>query len=55
MLGVDINLEKVAAIGAGRSPVVEPMVEELLSAGVSEGRVESARRDSTAISTGWTW
>ena len=42
VLGVDINLDKVAAIGAGRSPVVEPMVEELLSAGVSEGRVKSA-------------
>ena len=42
VLGVDINPEKVAAIGAGRSPVVEPMVEELLSKGVAEGRVRSA-------------
>src|SRR5215207_8186931 len=42
VLGIDINLEKVAAIGAGRSPVVEPMVEELLSAGVADGRVRSA-------------
>lgn len=42
VLGVDINPEKVALIGAGRSPVVEPLVEELLSAGVAEGRVRSA-------------
>lgn len=42
VLGIDINAEKVAAIGAGRSPVVEPMVEELLSAGVADGRVKSA-------------
>ena len=42
VLGVDINAEKVAAIGAGRSPVVEPMVEELLGQGVAEGRVRSA-------------
>ncbi|MGD9508740.1 MAG: nucleotide sugar dehydrogenase [Geminicoccaceae bacterium] len=42
VLGVDINAEKVAAIGAGRSPVVEPLVEELLTQGVAEGRVRSA-------------
>ena len=32
VLGVDINAEKVAAIGEGRSPVVEPLVDELLRA-----------------------
>ena len=42
VLGLDINAEKVAAIGAGRSPVVEPMVEEFLTRGVAEGRVRSA-------------
>jgi GDP-mannose 6-dehydrogenase len=42
VLGIDINAEKVAAIGEGRSPVVEPHVAELLSAGVAEGRVASA-------------
>ena len=42
VLGIDINPEKVALIGAGRSPVVEPLVEELLTAGVADGRVRSA-------------
>ncbi len=42
VLGIDINPEKVTLIGAGRSPVVEPLVEELLTAGVAEGRVRSA-------------
>lgn len=42
VLGIDINPEKVDAIGSGRSPVVEPGVEELLQAGVRDGRVRSA-------------
>ena len=42
VLGIDISPEKVALIGAGRSPVVEPQVEELLAAGVAAGRVRSA-------------
>ena len=42
VLGIDINPEKVALIGSGRSPVVEPLVEELLTAGVADGRVRSA-------------
>jgi GDP-mannose 6-dehydrogenase len=42
VLGIDINTDKVALIGAGRSPVVEPLVEELLARGVAEGRVRSA-------------
>src|SRR4051812_50173080 len=36
--GVDISAEKVRAIAEGRSPVVEPGVEELLQAGVRVGR-----------------
>jgi GDP-mannose 6-dehydrogenase len=42
VLGIDINPEKVALVGAGRSPVVEPGVGELLAAGVAAGRVRSA-------------
>lgn len=37
--GVDISAEKVRAVGEGRSPVVEPGVQELLETGVREGRV----------------
>ena len=39
--GIDINPEKVALVGAGRSPVVEPEVEELLQAGLAAGRLVS--------------
>ena len=40
--GIDISPEKVAAIGAGRSPVVEPMVETLLQEGLAAGRLLSS-------------
>ena len=42
VLGIDINPDKVAAVGAGRSPVVEPLLDELLAAGVAAGRITSA-------------
>ena len=55
VLGIDINPEKVALIGAGRSPVVEPMVEELLSRRRRRRAGCAARCRSTASSTAWTW
>lgn len=39
--GIDINPGKVQMIGAGRSPVVEPMVEDLLQDGLAAGRLLS--------------
>ena len=39
VVGVDINPDKVAAVTRGRSPVVEPGLEELLSAAVRAGRL----------------
>jgi GDP-mannose 6-dehydrogenase len=39
--GIYINPAKVQAIGAGRSPVVEPGVEGLLAAGLAAGRLSS--------------
>jgi GDP-mannose 6-dehydrogenase len=39
--GVDISAEKARAIAEGRSPVVEPGVEELLRAGVRDGRLQA--------------
>ncbi len=41
VVGIDINPEKVAAIGEGRSPVVEPGVAELLAEGARAGRLSS--------------
>ena len=42
--GVDISAEKLRAIAEGRSPVVEPGVEELLQAGVRAGRLQRRAR-----------
>lgn len=39
MVGVDVSPEKVKAIAEGRSPIVEERLGELLSDGVSEGRI----------------
>jgi GDP-mannose 6-dehydrogenase len=39
--GIDINQAKVQSIGAGRSPVFEPKVENLLQAGLAAGRLSS--------------
>ena len=39
--GIDINPEKVAMVGMGRSPVVEPLVEEFLQDGLAAGRLLS--------------
>ncbi len=41
VVGVDIDPEKVAAVARGRSPVVEPGVEELLAAAARAGRLEA--------------
>ena len=39
VLGIDLDPSRVAAVAAGRSPVVEPMVDALLAEGVADGRV----------------
>jgi len=45
--GIDINVDKVAAVNAGQSPVSEPEVSELLAAGLADGRL-AADTDVTA-------
>ena len=42
VVGVDVNLEKVEAVSEGRSPIVEPGLEALLSKGVAAGRLRAA-------------
>jgi len=44
VIGIDVNPEKLDTIGRGRSPVVEPGVEALLTAGFQAGRLRSAQR-----------
>ena len=41
VLGVDVNEEKLADLRAGRSPIVEPGLGELLADGVRQGRIEA--------------
>lgn len=45
VIGVDLNRAKVEALHAGRSPVVEPRVEDLIAEGHAKGRL-SATADS---------
>src|SRR5215212_7889135 len=42
LLGIDVNPDKVAAVTAGRSPVVEPSLDELLREAVTAGRAGAA-------------
>ncbi len=49
VVGVDVNAAKVESIGAGRSPIVEPGLEELLRRGVAAGRVRATRESAAAV------
>ena len=49
VVGVDVNPDKVAAINAGRSPVVEPGLSELLARGASEGRLRATTNAGEAV------
>jgi GDP-mannose 6-dehydrogenase len=51
VVGVDVNEEKNAQISAGRSPIVEPGLEELIRAAVEAGRLEATRDHARAIAT----
>jgi GDP-mannose 6-dehydrogenase len=44
IVGIDISRDKVDAIGSGRSPVVEPEVQDLLESGHRSGRLQAALR-----------
>ena len=49
VVGVDVNADKVAAINAGRSPIVEPGLDELLARCCSEGRLRATTDTADAI------
>ena len=49
VIGVDVNERKVELVGAGRSPVVEPGVEELISAGVARGTLRATTDGRRAV------
>ena len=49
VVGVDVNADKVAAVNAGRSPIVEPGLDELLGQGASQGRLRATTDTADAI------
>jgi GDP-mannose 6-dehydrogenase len=49
VVGVDVNADKVAAINAGRSPIVEPGLDQLLARCCSEGRLRATTDTAEAI------
>ena len=51
VLGVDVNDEKNAQINAGRSPIVEPGLEELIREAVEAGRLEATRDHARAAAS----
>ncbi len=49
VVGVDVNTDKVAAINAGRSPIVEPGLDELLTRCAAEGSLRATTDTAEAI------
>jgi GDP-mannose 6-dehydrogenase len=49
VVGVDVNADKVAAINAGRSPIVEPGLDDLLARSVADGRLRATTNTADAI------
>src|SRR3989454_1585792 len=49
VIGVDVNADKVATVTAGRSPIVEPGLDDLLQRAVSEGRLRATTSTADAI------
>ncbi|HKB09018.1 MAG TPA: nucleotide sugar dehydrogenase [Vicinamibacterales bacterium] len=49
VVGVDVNPGKVAAVNAGRSPIVEPGLDELLARATAEGRLQATADTAAAV------
>ncbi len=49
IIGVDVNPDKVQAISSGRSPIVEPGLDELLRRGVAERRLRATTSTHEAV------
>ena len=49
VVGVDISQEKVALINRGKSPIIEPGLEDLLKQGVESGLIQATTDAETAI------
>jgi GDP-mannose 6-dehydrogenase len=49
VLGVDVVADKVAAVNAGRSPIVEPGLDDLLQRGTQSGRLRATSSTEHAV------
>ena len=49
VIGVDVNAEKVAMLSDGRSPIVEPGLDELLTEVVGNGRLKATTSSLEAV------
>ena len=49
VVGVDVNTDKVAAVNAGRSPIVEPGLDDLLRRATSERRLRATTDTAEAV------
>jgi GDP-mannose 6-dehydrogenase len=51
VIGVDVNVDKVAMITAGLSPIIEPGLEELLARVVQDGRLSATEHIENALAS----
>jgi GDP-mannose 6-dehydrogenase len=49
VIGVDVNAAKVATVNEGRSPIVEPGLEELIRSTVAAGRLRATTNTAEAV------
>src|SRR5687768_14458217 len=51
VVGVDVVPDKVAAINAGRSPIVEPGLDEMLQRGIASGKLRATTCTEDAVNS----
>ncbi|WP_426032168.1 nucleotide sugar dehydrogenase [Caulobacter sp. DWP3-1-3b2] len=51
VIGVEVNKDKVMQLNAGRSPITEPGLEDLLKTAVTEGRFEALQHVGDQLAT----
>lgn len=49
VIGVDVNPDKVAIINSGRSPILEPGLDDLVRKGIESGRLQACTNGENAV------